>query len=208
MRVTLQFDGKSISVNAQSGFELLVDGETLLSHGGESCGGQVPPGYETVKPLYAQEKTCCGGKCCDKDAGYADVGYGQETLFPKQQEAADRIEKLMAQIQNESSEINHEDTRPEKIVHHSRQVPNSSFISQIRWWNWEETFGENVLEVSLKDGRIWYYTDVPFHVYAIWVKTIIDGGSAGRYFNKSIKDTYELVRELTPEEYEVDGDDE
>jgi hypothetical protein len=35
MKVTLQFDGKSITVNASSGFKVLVDDEVLLEHEGE-----------------------------------------------------------------------------------------------------------------------------------------------------------------------------
>jgi hypothetical protein len=192
MRVTLKFDGKSISVNAQSGFELLVDGEVLLAHEGEKT-------------------ACCGGKCCDKDAGYADVGYGRETLFdnakPETKDAYHRLQAALAQIR--SSEVNNEESRPRNIIYHCKDVENSSFITRIRWWNWEEALGENALEVSLKDGRILNYADVPFHIYSIWVKTIVDGGSAGRYFNQSIKNEYELVSEIDQDGNKWDeGDDE
>ena len=187
MKVTLQFDGKSISVNAQSGFELLVDDEVLLSHEGDEVG------YETVKPLYAQEKTCCGGKGCrDKDAGYADVGYGQESLWNK--DAYHRLQAALAKIQ--ASEVKNEESKPATTVYHCKDVQNSSFIERIRWWNWEESLGANALEVSLKDGRIFNYGDVPFSVYSAWVKTIVDGGSAGRFFNQQIKNNYEMISEI------------
>ena len=201
MKVTLKFDGKSISVNAQSGFELLVDGETLLAHEGDEVG------YETVKPLYAQEKTCmCGGKCEDKDAGYADVGYGQESLWGDK-DAYHRLQAALAKIR--SSEVNNEESRPRNIIYHCKEVENSSFITRIRWWNWEETLGENALEVSLKDGRVLNYGEVPFHVYSAWVKAIVDGSSAGRYFNQNIKNTFEMISELDQDGNKwEEGDDE
>ena len=90
MKVTLKFDGKSISVNAQSGFELLVDGEVLLAHEGEKT-------------------ACCGGKCCDNDAGYADVGYGKESLFenskPEIQDAYKRLQAALASIRSSEERI-------------------------------------------------------------------------------------------------------
>jgi hypothetical protein len=209
MKVTLKFDGKSITVNPQSGFELFVDDELLLSHEGD----QEEEGYETVKALYAQEKTCCGGKCCDKDAGYADVGYGKESLFdtskPEIQDAYKRLQAALASIR--SSEVINEDSKPEKAIYHAKKVENSSFITQIRWWNWEESLGTDALEVSLTDGRILNYGDVPFSVYAAWVKEIVSGGSAGRFYNKHIKGTYEMISELNLDdgyEGEDEGEDE
>lgn len=51
MKVTLQFDGKSITVSAPSGFKLLVDDEVLLEHAGEKTS------HDT------SNKTCCFGSC-------------------------------------------------------------------------------------------------------------------------------------------------
>lgn len=74
-------------------------------------------------------------------------------------------------------------------------VPNSSFISSIRWWSYEEALGENALEVNFKNGTYASYADVPEGVVLDWISQIKLGGSAGRYYNANIKNDYETIME-------------
>ena len=173
MKITLKFDNKSISVNTESGFELLVDDEVLLSHDGDN-GGYADVGYEQVQAQYATDKDlgvgCCGG--CKCDSPYPNKS-GASSLFEGESCLKD-------------------------IVYLVKKVPNSSFIAGIRWWSNEPIFGDDVLEVSLKDGRVMYYGDVPQVEVEAWMNWVDTGGSAGRYFNQNIKNKFEMLRE---EEY-------
>jgi len=163
MKVTLKFDNKSISVNTEGGFELLVDDELLLAHEGDDAG------YEKVEAQYATDKDlgCCGGCKCGsaypKTSGASSLFVGETCL--------------------------------KDVVYLVKEVENSSFIAGIRWWSQEPVFGDNVLEVSLKDGRVMYYGDVPQVEVEAWMNFVDAGSSAGRFFNANIKNKFELLRE-------------
>jgi hypothetical protein len=186
MKVTLKFDGKSVSVSAPNGFELFVDGELLIAHEGEA-------GYETVKPLYATEKDL-------SEEAYCRDAYGR---FCKAIEAAQAEEKCCggkckSAFPNTSGASSlFEDVKPPvKVRYIVKKVQNSSFISQIRWWNWEEALGYDALEVQLVDGRVFNYGDVPESVVEEWIKVVETGGSAGRFFNNRIKNEFEMLSEI------------
>lgn len=189
MNLTVKTNGRVYTIKADKGFEVFVDGELLLSHEGEpqKLGGGVAKG-------------CCGNGCCDKADGYTDVGYGRESLFS--QPEAQRLQEAIKSIYGpkstycESKKPSDLNVSPETSLYYTKDVINSSFIECIRWWNWEETLGNEALEVTLKDGRILNYGGVPVSVYSAWVKIIVAGGSAGRFFNEYIKNEYELISEI------------
>ena len=180
MKITLKFDNKSISVNTESGFELLVDDEVLLSHDGDN-GGYADVGYEQVQAQYATDKDLY-----DQDAlkGFGKLGgcggCKCDSPYPKTSGASSLFEG---------------ETCLKDIVYLVKEVPNSSFIAGIRWWSNEPVFGDEVLEVSLKDGRVLYYGDVPQVEVESWMNWVDTGGSAGRYFNVNIKNKFEMLRE-------------
>jgi hypothetical protein len=179
MKVTLEIDGKEIVTSANSSIKLFVDNELLFAHEGE-------------------ETACCSGKCSggECDAGYVDVGYGQESLFKAHKSLEESLRGLYSPKGTCSSDLNLSKNKPDKIVYKVKEVLNSSFIEQIRWWNWEETLGTYALEVALKDGRYLNYGGVPLCVFNAWVNEINAGGSAGRFFNTYIKYNYELISEI------------
>lgn len=74
-------------------------------------------------------------------------------------------------------------------------VPNSSFIETIRWWSYEQTLGENAIEIHFKDGNYACYADVPESVVLSWIDEIKAGGSAGKFYNRNIKNEYESIME-------------
>ena len=164
MKISLKFDNRTLTVNTESGFELLVDDEVLLTHEGDN--GQ-EPGYESVKALYATDKGCCGGCKCD-------------SAYPKTSGASSLFEG---------------ETCLKDVTYLVKEVPNSSFIAGIRWWSNEPVFGDEVLEIVLKDGRVMYYGNVPQGDVEAWMSWIDTGGSAGRFFNANIKNKFELLRE-------------
>jgi hypothetical protein len=178
MKITLKFDNKSISVNTESGFELLVDDEVLLSHDGDN-GGYADVGYgneeqclDIVEKLKALGG-CCGGEgCCGVKKS--------ESPYPKTSGASSLFEG---------------ESCLKDIVYLVKEVPNSSFISGIRWWSEEPMFGSNVLEVALKSGRVMYYGDVPQVDVEAWMSFVDAGGSAGRFYNTNIKNKFEMLRE-------------
>jgi hypothetical protein len=78
MKVTLQFEGKSITVSTSSGFKLLVDDEVLLDHAGE---------VKCDSP-----KACCFGSC-----------HGTSSLFEHAEAEADEdIEYINFAVPNSS----------------------------------------------------------------------------------------------------------
>lgn len=170
MKVTLKFDNKSISVNTESGFELLVDDELLLAHEGDEAGYERVEGYEALKGF--GKLGCCGAGCCSEKKS--------ESPYPKTSGA---------------SSLFVGETCLKDVVYLVKEVPNSSFIAGIRWWSQEPVFGDNVLEIALKDGRVIYYGDVPQVEVESWMYWVDTGGSAGRYFNVNIKNKFELLRE-------------
>jgi hypothetical protein len=169
MKVTLKVDGKTFTVSAPRGFELLVDDELLLAHAGggdagyQDVGYGEEPGYEQVKALYAAEpaKKCCYGTC-----------HGTSSLFEHAKAEADKDGKYI-----------------------NFAVPNSSFIETIRWWSYEKALGENSLEVHFKDGNYACYADVPEYIIQQWIEDIKAGRSAGKFYNWNIKDAYESIME-------------
>jgi len=169
MKVTLQFDGKAISVNTLSGFTLLVDDEVLLEHAGDQDAGY-NTGYKTVevendKKEYAKKPCCPYGSC-----------HGDSSLF------AEKMEQFRKEMEDDVTYVNF-------------QVPNSSFIEAIRWWSYEDALGENALEVHFKDGNYACYADVPEYIIVNWIGEIKAGGSAGKFFNANIKDEFESIME-------------
>ncbi len=81
MKVTLQFEGKSLTVSAPSGFKLLVDDEVLLEHEGTNV--------------------------LKGDGGYKDVGYGSchgtSSLFEHaEEEDEDDVTYINFQVPNSS----------------------------------------------------------------------------------------------------------
>jgi len=188
MKITLKFDNKSISVNTESGFELLVDDEVLLSHDGDL------EGYEQVKALYADVGYSSEAQCLDivgKLRGLGGCCGGEGCCGVKKSEAPyPKTSGASSLFEGESC--------LKDIVYLVKEVPNSSFIAGIRWWSNEPIFGDDVLEVSLKDGRVMYYGDVPQVEVEAFMNWVATGGSAGRYFNQNIKNKFEMLRE---EEY-------
>jgi hypothetical protein len=191
MKVTIQINGGyEVTVSAPDGFKLLVDDEMLLEHGGEAdYNDEEEDGYETVHAKYATE---CGGggagcKCGPNvKSAYAHTD-GTSSLFETIKKASEKS-CLGSDVQ-----------------YHTYDVANSSFIEGIRWWSEEPFIGDDALEVNLKDGRTIYYAGVPLAVFFAWVNECDTGGSAGRFYNKNIKGTYEMVTEF---DGDYDGDDE
>ena len=165
MKVTLQFEGKSITVSTPSGFKLLVDDEVLLEHQGDSSGADwVEVGRKAYEKKCAERKECCQGT-------YGTC-HGTSSLF----------EHAKAEAEDDVTYINF-------------QVPNSSFIQTIRWWSYEEALGENALEVHFKDGNYACYSEVPEYLVNDWIAEIKAGGSAGKFYNWNIKDEFESIME-------------
>ena len=165
MKVTLQFEGKSITVSAPSGFKVLVDDEVLLEHQGDSSGADwVEIGRKAYEKKCAERKECCQGT-------YGSC-HGASSLFKEAQEEGG-----------------------EEVVYINFEVPNSSFIETIRWWSYDEALGDEALEVHFKDGSLACYSDVPEYLIHQWIGEIKAGGSAGKFFNYNIKDEFEMIKE-------------
>ncbi|MFT4154497.1 KTSC domain-containing protein [Parafilimonas sp.] len=64
-------------------------------------------------------------------------------------------------------------------------VANSSTINRIKYENDNDT-----LEVEFTSGSIYQYVDVPSYVWNEFKAQIEAGGSAGSFFNRTIKDNY------------------
>jgi hypothetical protein len=72
-------------------------------------------------------------------------------------------------------------------------VPSSSFIANIRWWENEESLGNNALEVTFHDDNYIAYSNVPKSVISNWIAAIKAGESAGRFYNQNIKRAYKSI---------------
>jgi hypothetical protein len=58
---------------------------------------------------------------------------------------------------------------------------NSSFIEKASWFN-----EGNILMLTFATGSVWHYYDVPFEIYAGFIKA----PSHGKYFNENIRNEY------------------
>ena len=192
MKVTLKFDGKAVNISAPNGFELFVDGELLIAHEGDQPAGY-NTGYEEVKAKYATEKDL-------SEEAYCRDAYGRfcKAIEAAQGEGCMCGGKCKSAFPNTSGASSlFEDVKPPfKVRYTVKKVQNSSFISQIRWWNWEEALGENALEVQTVEGRVFNYADVPEALVKEWIAVIEAGGSAGRFFNSRIKSEFEMLSEI------------
>jgi hypothetical protein len=91
MKVTLQFEGKSITVSAPSGFKVLVDDEVLLEHEGDQEAGY-NTGYVPVGTEYAKKPCCPYGSC-----------HGASSLFEEaQDDEEDDITYINFEVPNSS----------------------------------------------------------------------------------------------------------
>jgi hypothetical protein len=72
-------------------------------------------------------------------------------------------------------------------------VPSSSFIRTIRWWEFEETLGNNALEVLFLNEQYECYSGVPKSLINDWIAYINMGESAGRFYNKNIRGNFKLL---------------
>lgn len=51
-----------------------------------------------------------------------------------------------------------------------------------------------ILEIEFKRGAVYQYFDVPIQVYESFESQVISGGSAGQFFNQSIKGFYRYAK--------------
>lgn len=118
--------------------------------------------------------------CCGKLGGCCDVGYKRESLFDKK--ANEDLPDYVTYDHDGGLYIHYD-------------VPDSSFIQSIRWWENEACLGYNGLEVVFKNGEVASYLEVPYELVVQWIENVIDGGSAGRFFNTYIKGSFEVYQE-------------
>lgn len=73
---------------------------------------------------------------------------------------------------------------------------DSSFIIKCSWYE-----DGNILMITFNTGSIWAYYDVPFEIYAGFIKA----PSYGKYFNSNIRNAYrsERVSYVIPEQVQV-----
>ena len=170
MKVTIQTNRGSMTLEVDRSFQLLVDGQMLLEHN-----GPIPPGYETVEAQYATEapkKKCCFGSC-----------HGTSSLFEHAEaEEEDDVTYINFPVPNSSFiEIIRWWSYEEALGENALEVHFKD--------------GENALEVHFKDGNYACYSDVPEGIINEWIEEIKNGGSAGKYYNINIKNEYESIME-------------
>ena len=73
-------------------------------------------------------------------------------------------------------------------------MKDSSFIKEVVWEN-------DTLFVRLKSGRFYEYENVPEQVY----QDFINADSLGKFFGDNIKDQYDYIPYVEPEEKTVKG---
>lgn len=73
-------------------------------------------------------------------------------------------------------------------------MKDSSFIKEVVW-------EDGNLFVRLKSGRFYTYEDVPYEVY----EDFVAADSLGKFFGEHIKDQYDFVAYVEPEEKTVKG---